>query len=302
MRTDASARAGTVVVAGNAGFDLRLAVPRLPQPGETLIGTADQSRQPGGKGLNQAIVAARCNVPVGFCAPVGDDEADARSLGACLAQEGIAPLLLPRHAAATDFSLLMVLPDGENSIVSTSTCSKALTAAQALPLLDALGPRDLLLMQGNLSPQTTSDLLVAARRRGARTLLNPAPYWPGVEKLLGHCDLVIANRGEADALGDALGSSVAAIVTLGGEGCLLLKDGQRTAFAARPVQAVDTTGCGDTFCGVVAAALVLGLSLAQAIGAAQQAAALTATRPGAFVALPGRDELRSILAPALTSR
>jgi len=66
---------GRVVVIGNAGLDLRLAVPRLPLPGETLIGSAS-ARVPGGKGLNQAVVAARCGAEVRFCAPLGNDLAE----------------------------------------------------------------------------------------------------------------------------------------------------------------------------------------------------------------------------------
>ena len=295
-------RGGCVVVVGNAGFDLRLAVPRLPLPGETLIGLGDTARLPGGKGLNQAVVAARCGVPVRFCAALGADDGDAEEIGRWLVREGIATALLPRHAAATDFSLLMVLPDGENSIVSTSACSKALTAEQAMPMLEGLGARDLLLLQGNLSPETTAALLTEARRRGLRTVLNTAPFWPGLETLVGQCSLVIANRVEASALGTAIAGSEAAIVTLGEEGCILHQAGRRTAFAAESVNAVDTTGCGDAFCGVVAAALASGQTLEPAIVAAQRAAALTATRAGAFAALPRSDELRAILAAGLTSR
>ena len=153
---------GRVVVIGNAGLDLRLAVPRLPLPGETLIGSAGP-RAPGGKGLNQAVVAARCGAEVRFCAPLGNDQAEANEVQRHLESEGFAELLLPRLPHATDFSLLMVLPDGENSIVSTSACSLALTRAQTEPALQGLGEGDVVLMQGNLSFDTTAFILSAAR-------------------------------------------------------------------------------------------------------------------------------------------
>jgi len=285
-----------VVVVGNAGLDLRLSVPRLPLPGETLIG-GESSRAPGGKGLNQAVVAARCGVPVRFCAPLGQDGPQADEVERHLAGEGIAELILPHLPYPTDFSLLMVLPDGENSIVSTSACSLAMTEAHVTPALLDLREGDVVLLQGNLPLGVTEFVLSSARRQGATTLFNPAPFWPGAEKLLGLCNLVVANCGEADALGQAMGDAAAAIVTLGGEGCVLVEGGERRSFAAAPVAAVDTTGCGDTFCGVMAAALARGLSVEQAIGAAQKAAALTATRPGAFDALPRREELRGIVGP-----
>jgi ribokinase len=285
---------GRVVVIGNAGLDLRLAVPRLPIPGETLIGSAG-ARAPGGKGLNQAVVAARCGASARFCAPLGNDLAEANEVERHLAIEGFAELILPRLPHATDFSLLMVLPHGENSIVSTSACSLALAPAQAELALLGLDERDIVLLQGNLSLDTTAFILATAQRQRATTLFNPAPFWPGAEKLMGQCSLVIANNVEAQSLGESIHDAKAALVTLGADGCLLIEREDRRAFPAEIISAIDTTGCGDTFCGVLAAALARDFTIEAGIGAAQKAAALTATRPGAFDALPSRAELGAIL-------
>lgn len=284
-------RRGRVVVVGNAGLDLRLVVPRLPLAGETLIG-AEAARAPGGKGLNQAVVAVRCGVPVRFCAPLGNDGAQADEVERNLVGEGFEALVLLRVSHPTDFSLVMVLPDGENSIVSTSACSLSLDFARLEPALSDLAPGDVVLMQGNLSLVTTGAILAAARHAGARTIFNPAPFWPGAEKLLAHCSLVIANRLEADALGGFIAEADGAIVTLGVDGCRF----EGRLFAAEPVAAIDTTGCGDAFCGVMAAALARGCPIDGAIGLAQKAAALTATRAGAFEALPSRSELAALWA------
>lgn len=283
---------GRVVVIGNAGLDLRLDVSRLPLPGETLIGSGG-AWAPGGKGLNQAVVAARCGVPVCFCAPLGQDDGQADEIKRQLKAAGIAELILPRLPHATDFSLLMVLPNGENSIISTSACSLAMKPAHVKRALGALLARDVVLVQGNLPLATTAYVLDTARREGATSIFNPAPFWPGAEKLVSRCSLVIANRIEAEQLGDAIHDAKAAIVTLGAEGCLLIEGRQRRAIAAEIVAATDTTGCGDVFCGVIAAALVQGLPVDAAIALAQKAAALTATRPGAFDALPTSQELAS---------
>jgi ribokinase len=282
---------GRVVVVGNAGLDLRLAVSRLPLPGETLIG-AEASRAPGGKGLNQAVVAVRCSGPVLFCAPLGNDTPQADEVEGHLAREGFDDLLLPRVPHPTDFSLLMVLPGGENSIVSTSACSLSLGFEQAGLALRDLAAGDVVLMQGNLSLDTTGAILAEARRVGARTIFNPAPFWPGAEKLLDRCSLVIANRLEADAIGPSIEQADAAIVTLGADGC---RFGGRV-FPVEKIGAIDTTGCGDAFCGVMAAALAQGRTIEQAVGLAQKAAAITALRPGAFDALPSREELSSLFA------
>ena len=189
-----------------------------------------------------------------------------------------------------------VLPDGENSIVSTSACSLALARAEAEPALQGLDEGDVVLLQGNLSLDTTAFILTAARRQRATTILNPAPFWPGIGTLVGQCSLVIANRIEAEALAGAIHDADAALITLGAEGCLMVKCGQRRSFPAETVTAVDTTGCGDAFCGVMAASLAGGFAIDDAISAAQKAAALTATRPGAFQALPSREELGALLA------
>lgn len=285
---------GRVVVIGNAGLDLRLDVSRLPLPGETLIGNGG-AWAPGGKGLNQAVAAARCGVPVGFCAPLGRDDGQANEIKRQLKAEGIAELILPRLPHATDFSLLMVLPNGENSIVSTSACSLAMKPSHVKRALGDLLARDVVLVQGNLPLATTAYVLDTARAHGATSIFNPAPFWPGAEKLVGRCSLVIANRVEAEQLDSALHDAKAAIVTLGVEGCVLIEGGQRRSFAAEVVNAIDTTGCGDVFCGVIAAARVQDRTIEAAIAAAQRAAAVTATRPGAFAALPSYEELQAIL-------
>jgi len=225
-------------------------------------------------------------VPVRFCAPLGNDAPQADEVERGLAAEPFDQLFLPRLAHPTDFSLLMVLPGGENCIVSTSACSLALAFADAEPALRDLDAGDVVLLQGNLALDVTGAILATARRAGATTVFNPAPFWPGAERLVAYSSLVIANRLEAKSLGAAL-DGVASIVTLGVEGCLF---GGRT-FAAEKVAAVDTTGCGDAFCGTMAAALARGIAIEQAIGLAQKAAALTALRPGAFDALPSREAL-----------
>jgi ribokinase len=240
-------------------------------------------------------VAARCGARVRFCAPLGNDIATANEIERHLANEGFAELILPRLPHASDFSLLMVLPNGENAIVSPRGCSHALAPAQVEPALQGLSDSDVVLLQGNQPLDTTAFILAQARRQAAMVIFNPAPFWSGAEKLVGQCSLVIANRVEAEALGEAIHAARAAIITLGADGCVLIERGQQRTFPAETITAADTTGCGDAFCGVVAATLAQGLAIDQAIGAAQKAAALTAKRPGAFQALPSRAELASIL-------
>jgi ribokinase len=293
-----------VFVIGNAAIDLRLPLPRPPRLGETLLGSG-AAWAPGGKGLNQAVVAARCGATVYFHAPLGHDR-HAEDIEQSLRAEGIARLTLPRLPHASDFSFLMVFPDGENSIVSSGACGAAMMFDLVRETLSDLDERDIVLLQGNLSRDTTAAVLAFAKRRGAFTLFNAAPLWWDASALLRLCDLVIANRDEAQTLtGSSVAEGAAAalhalgstnvVITLGADGCLLANHHGTRTWPAEPVDAVDTTGCGDTFCGVVAAGLSLAVTCEDAIALAQKAAALTALRPGAFAALPSRDELQRII-------
>ena len=283
-------------VLGNAGLDIGLDLPGLPRPGETLVGRAG-GRAPGGKGLNQAVVAARAGlVPVLFRAPVGADP-EGEHVARALALEPFAGLELPVLAAPTDLSILMVLPDGENAIVSAGDCAYALSADDAAAFAAGCDAGDWLLLQGNLLPAVTAAAAAAAGARGGRVMLNTAPVMDGVRPLLSRCDIIVANAAEAECLGaiqPAPGGIV--IVTLGSEGCRVERDGAVVRLAAPAVVARDSTGAGDTFCGVLAAALAAGRPIEPAIAAAQAAAALTVTRPGAFPSLPTTAELRRIVA------
>lgn len=287
---------GRVLVLGNASMDVTFRVPRLPQPGETLMGSG-VLRAPGGKGLNQAAMAARAGAEVQFCAAVGDD-ADGRAIEAALRGERLAALDLVRPGPATDQSVLLVAPDAENVVISVGDCADALPGDLAQAFAARARSGDILLMQGNLPEALTRQAAAIARLRGARVVLNTAPLRWGVAAVFSHCHVVVANAGEATAITglppeDAAAALAAmgpvlAIVTLGAAGCTT-GDGRR--FAAPAVLAIDTTGAGDAFCGALAAALSMGMDTASAITAGQRAAAGMVTRRGAYAALPKTFDL-----------
>ena len=268
--------------------------------GETAVASGG-ARAPGGKGLNQAVAAARAGARVRFCAPVGED-AEADFVAQILTTEPLAELRLLRRPEPTDISVVMVAADGENSIVSLCRCADTLDEAEAEACAAGVAPGDWLLMQGNLTEAAT---LAAARAARGRVMLNAAPLrWP-VAPVLPFCAVAVVNRGEAEAIaglaaGDAAlwmhaqGCSVAAVVTLGAEGCVWADADGLHRLPAVAVRAVDTTGAGDTFCGVLAARLTSGRALPDALAAAQRAAALSVMRFGAYAALPTVDELREL--------
>lgn len=290
----------TVVIIGNATVDLSCEVPRLPAPGETVLARA-KLVDAGGKGLNQAIVAHRAGAEVLYCAPLGRDM-QAEVILERLGREGLALGHVRRVLAPTDESLIFVIGDGQNAIVSTAAAAHSLDKAATARVLDRLGAEDLLLMQGNLTHATTAFCLERARRVGARTLLNPAPIAFDYAGLWPMVDLVVVNEVESEILTGLADPAAAAkvlrqlgvgavVTTLGPGGARLIGDDGEQSMAAPKVEAVDTTGAGDVFCGVFAAAVDARLGFEAALRWAVAAASLSVTRRGTVSAFPDRDEL-----------
>ena len=259
---------------------------------------SDPHRAPGGKGLNQAIAAARAGARVRFLAPLGQD-ADGAEVALALEAEPLEGIDLPRLPTPTDRSILMLTPDGENCIVTAGSCADALDPALAWHFAAALEPGDILLLQGNLSLAATRAAIDA---NPGQTILNAAPLRWDVRPLLPRCAAVVANLGEAHSMTG--GSSAAAlhaagaglaVVTMGAAGCLVADEDGERHIPACPARLLDSTGAGDAFCGTLAALLVDGWPTDRAIEAAQRVAARTVERRGAMAALPSAVEVMELL-------
>lgn len=300
-----------VVVIGNCTLDLFFRVPRFPKPGETLLATA-KSTDVGGKGANQAVVVARAGVELAFLAALGRD-GDGDVIRDRLQTEKLDLSHLLTVPAPTDQSIIYVTPDGENMIVSSHASAASIQPRQADKLLSRLQPDDVLLMQGNLSLTTTLHCLSEARRRKARTVLNPAPINYSYEGLWPHVDIAIVNEVEAAALGGApnplvggralLGRGVGTIVvTLGAKGAVVITGAAPVTIPAPRVTASDSAGAGDVFCGVFVAGLARGLTPAQAAKPAVEAASLSVTRQGTQSSFPTAAEIAHFFKKAAEAR
>jgi ribokinase len=297
-------------VVGNAVSDLTLMVERAPHAGESIL--ADQmQRMPGGKGLNQAVAAHRAGAAVVFHASIGNDS-EGEDIAARLDEEGMHAVRLVRHALPTDLSVLAVTRSGENSIITTAGCTRALDAAALVAQIADIAAADTLLMQGNLSLDSSRALIDHARESGAAVIVNAAPWcWPDASALTA-CDGVIANEGEICAITGADNPEQGAtrllvqgpqwvIVTLGERGALIARGDERIRMPAVSVVPVDTSGAGDVFCGVLAALCTPrgeDLPFLRAVECAQRAAAITVGRPGTFSAIPSAAELRQMIGTA----
>lgn len=290
-----------VVICGSLNMDLVARVAVLPQPGETVAGRGLQ-RLPGGKGLNQAVAAARMGAKVAMIGARGDD-ADGATLAALLTAEGIdvrglcVRALGDAGTAHTGLAQVLVADDGENAIVVHGGANATLTPDEARAALTA-GTR-VAVAQLETPPDTVAAFLEAARARGARTLLNTAPALPGTQDLLALADVVVLNETELAYYAGAITEDPAAavrrlisrpqqtiIVTLGAQGAVVITADAVMRHAAPTVTVVDTTGAGDCFCGVLAASLAQGHDIAAAVPRAVAAASLAVTRVGAAPSMP----------------
>jgi ribokinase len=274
---------GTVLVVGSVNVDLVVTLERLPAPGETVIG-GRFARGGGGKGANQAVAAARAGARVRFVGAIGDDDFGADAL-AELEAEGIDTSAVARlEDEPTGVALIAVDRAGRNQIAVASGANARVDAAMA-QAAGALEPGDVCLLGFEIPDAAVVAAARAAADAGARIVLNPAPARELPEALRRLGVVLTPNADEAEALGgaSALAARTAApvIVTRGAAGALLLDGGNETELPAPQAEAVDTTGAGDVFNGVLAAGLASGLDLADAARRAVEAASASVRRAGA---------------------
>ena len=293
----------TVHVIGNVTEDVVLRLDRLPEPGETLIATRQQT-DIGGKGFNQALILARCGIDTLLTAPVGGDKAG-RSAAALASAVGLRTAFI-ESPHPTDQSIIYVDASGENTIVSTTDSAATITSSTVIDNLDAMSPGTTVLLQGNLSRDATLAALTAARQRGFATVVNAAPIQWSFDDLWPFTDLAIVNVPELRALtghaepddgADFLRAAGVGdvLLTRGGEGAVLYGNQSTIAIPAALAEVRDTAGAGDTFTAVFLAARVLGHDDKEALCAAALASAITVSRHGTSSAFPTGEELRAIL-------
>jgi ribokinase len=300
--------AGRVVVVGSINLDLLMRLPRLPGPGETVVGGV-LTRQHGGKGANQAVAAARAGGTVHLVGAVG--ASDGEDSVEALAAAGVDVTGIRRCDEPTGHAVVQVAAEtGENQIAVASGANALVSAddvATALRRLE-LGAADVVVLSCELPGAPLRLAADLARGTGARLVVNPAPAGADCLDLLAgaiatpneHELAVLAGGASrptaegATALFDRTGGPV--VVTLGARGALLAGSGHVEYFAAPEVDARDTTGAGDTLTGVLAAGLAQDDDLRIAVRRAVAAASLAVTRAGARAGMPTAAEIDRLLA------
>lgn len=296
-----------IVVVGSLNMDLVVRIPKIPSPGETLLGGVFKTF-PGGKGANQAVAAARLGASVVMIGCIGDD-AFGREMRETLVSEKIDTThVLVHPQSTTGVALIQVDAAGQNSIAVASGANFELTAGDVEKALQSIGQFDVLVMPLETPLETIYAAARIASLRGAKVLLNPAPAQVLQQDLLKFVDILLPNEYEAalmagfSSLQSAADVRIAAeklrsfgvknlIVTMGSRGAMLFGQDVELQLPACSVQAVDTTAAGDCFVGALAVGLCEGKSLTAAAEFAIAAAAISVTREGAQPSLPRREEV-----------
>ncbi len=288
-----------ILVFGSLNMDLILEVPALPAPGETVLSQRYLTK-PGGKGGNQAVAAARAGADVMMVGRVGEDEFG-RRLVANLRDNGVAAANVGTADEPTGIACICVDPQGENSIAVASGANLAATLHDVPEASLGLGIATVL-MQMEVRPEENWALIRHAHESGALSLLNVAPAAPVPRAALERLDVLVVNEKEAAALAGSVGGDpegpealaralagigqLTGVVTLGRRGAIAAHGGEVWAVDALPWQPVDTTGAGDAFTGILAAALDSGLKLPEALRRASVGAGLACQALGAQESLP----------------
>jgi ribokinase len=294
-----------LAVLGSLNIDISVAVPRLPAPGETVLGSGAVIA-PGGKGANQAVAAARLGGAVRMAGCIGDDEF-ARMARSALETAGVdVSGVRTVEGSATGMALITVDAAGENMITVAPGANGEVGDAEIAAALYAGG--DLLVISAEIPVGTLTAALARARAAGLACLLNLAPAPAGSGALLaGGLDWLVVNESEAAAV---LGRAVAglaeaaaaarglrglgarnAVVTAGAQGAALAGPAGDEVVPAFAVRSVDSVGAGDAFVAALAVALAAGVPAADAVRAASAAGATATTRRGTQDALPRPSDI-----------
>jgi ribokinase len=290
-----------IFILGSLNMDLTLYLDRFPEKGETLKGHHFRTGA-GGKGLNQAIAAAKLGGKVHFLGAVGTD-VFGEELKGQLTHYGVdVSHVYSRKDVSSGVALIQVA-DGENEIGLDLGANETIASTEIEDFLKDAKAGDLFMTQGENNADSLQKSLQIAHKKGLYTLLNPAPAAEEMKESFPYIDLLTPNETEASLLSgdqeprDAIFSlNVPHIaITLGAKGYLFRDGAAFQSVPAPAVKAIDTTGAGDAFCGSLAFFLASGVSLKGALKLASQYASLKTTRKGTSIVMPTKEEFQNFI-------
>lgn len=303
-----------ILVFGSLNMDMSIALPHLPEAGETILSDGYQL-YPGGKGANQALAAARAGAKVALVGKIGLDNYG-KTITDSLKRDGVMVSGVGKSdTAPTGTAVIMRSPQGENQIIVLSGANAEVTHDQIPD--EILIPQNTLLMQMELPLEQTITLLERAHSQGVKTILNLAPAIMIPKKAIGHIDVLIVNSIEARQMAAKLNlphennalrlaralaveGNMTCLITLGRNGSIAINpDGTGWGVGILPLDqkdVVDTTGAGDAYCGTLTACLHAGMDMGESMRRASVAGSLACLKAGAQDSLPYMDDIEARLA------
>lgn len=302
---------GKIAVIGSTNVDISIRLPRLPEKGETISG-GDYYQAFGGKGANQAVAAARCGGEVSLITCLGNDHYTALLLESFLNHHIQTQYVFVEETSFTGTAVIMTDKKGNNYIGVAGGANESLTPEKIEKALPAIAEADIVLVQFEIPDATVRYVLDTCNRLDKKVIFNIAPACKIDDSYFSKIYMAVVNETEAEMITGIKTDSLTgvakaaqiflakgtpyAIITLGAKGAYLAgKDGNFYVDGIS-VEAVDTTGAGDVFCGALAAACLEGMPIKKAIEFANAAAALSVTRLGAQPSAPRKDEVVNLLA------
>jgi len=292
-----------IAVVGSAMMDLTAYAQILPEPGQTLAGQHFTTGF-GGKGANQAVMAAHCGAEVHFIGKLGEDVFGGSILDNFM-KVGINTDYVERSKTPTGVAHIWVDGKGENRIIIIPGANHEIEIEKAVDAINSIKNLSIVVAQCEIKQEVTLNAFRAAKARGCTTILNPAPYQEISPELLELCDWIIPNETEFRELSGQFPTSDEilksfrprknSIVTLGSQGAVYISaDGQLTKVSAPKVTAVDTTGAGDAFVGAFTYSLASGSDPVSAMTLGIKVASFSVTRKGAQSSYPDQAEIATL--------
>jgi ribokinase len=303
--------ASDILIVGSLNMDIVVRSPRIPKPGETILGS-EMHMIPGGKGANQAVAAARLGARATMVGRLGQDAFAKPLLENLEASQIDHTYVISDSVSTTGVALIVVDDIGENSIVVASGSNMRLSPADIDNAEAAFKGAKVVLLQLENPKETVLRAAELARAHSVRVILNPAPAQTLPKALLALVDVLIPNETETaqltgmpvsnledlkEAAAALLVKGVGAVIlTLGDQGALLTRESDTILVPAYKVNVIDTTAAGDAFVGGFSVAFAEGKPMEEAVRWGNAAGALAATKLGAQTSLPGRPEVEALLA------
>jgi ribokinase len=290
-----------ITVIGSINMDLVTSTNQIPKVGETVLGNSFHTI-PGGKGANQAVAAARLGSDVTMVGAVGNDSFG-KALVEHLTNEGINTENIMKVKDTSTGIASIILSEADNSIIVVPGANNHITPEVIEKHIDIIINSNILLLQLEIPLKSVIRAVEIAKKNGILTILNPAPIQKLPKELLEMVDFVTPNEHEQAQLFASIDGTdkeleklkEKCIVTKGSKGVIIYKNGEKIEIPSIQVEAVDTTGAGDSFNGALATALCERLEIEEACRFANVVGAISVTKLGAQTGMPSKKEVEEFL-------